>query len=114
MSFTQQEVVALLQTLPLTKQQAINASDLANALGYNPAPNQEKLRALIRFAINTGELIGSSNKGYWRISDRQELEEVLDSLEQRAQGTCDRRNNLIDNWNNQFQNQANRVPKDIL
>ena len=29
----------------------------------------------------------------------QELEEVLNSLEGRAQGTCDRRNSLLDSWN---------------
>ena len=60
---------------------------------------QEELRALIRMAIDNGELIGSSSSGYWIMDSLQELEEVLNSLEGRAQGTCDRRNSLLDSWN---------------
>ena len=36
---------------------------------------------------------------YWLLNSTAEINEVLDSLEQRAQGTCDRRNNLLASWN---------------
>lgn len=98
-NFSRSEINKLIAKLPKGKAKAINAPDLALQLGYSPAPNQEELRALIRQAINEGELIGSSNSGYWIIDTVFEVEEVLNSLEQRAQGVCDRRNNLLNSWN---------------
>ena len=35
----------------------------------------------------------------WKIGTVEELDNVLDSLESRARGVCDRRNNLLKNWN---------------
>lgn len=98
-TFTSADLVRLMSQIPKGKSSAISAPDLAVRMGLSPAPNQEELRALIRMAIDNGELIGSSNSGYWIMDSLQELEEVLNSLEGRAQGTCDRRNNLLDSWN---------------
>jgi hypothetical protein len=97
--FTSIEIKLLLAALPLGKINAIHAANLALKLGYSAAPNQEELRALIREAIDQGELIGSSNSGYWIMDSRAEVEKVLKSLKQRAQGVCDRRNNLLNSWN---------------
>lgn len=97
--FPRSEITRLVANLPTGKATAINAHDLATILGYSSAPNQEELRALIRQAIDEGELIGSNNSGYWLINSRIEIEDVLNSLEQRAQGVCDRRNNLLNTWN---------------
>lgn len=89
----------LMNALRKGKRNAIHAADLAVALGFNPAPNQEELRDFIRDAINNGALIGSSKLGYWEIDTLAELNEVLDSHEGRAQGVCDRRNALLATWN---------------
>ncbi|HET6402807.1 MAG TPA: hypothetical protein VFH95_15590 [Candidatus Kapabacteria bacterium] len=80
----------------------IGADKLADALGLPAEPNQELLRALIRNAIDAGELIGSRsgrNGGYWLIGSRAELEFVLKSLADRAEETLIRRNNLRKSWN---------------
>lgn len=98
-NFTQADINNLMSILQRGKQNAIHAVDLAIGLGYNPSPNQEDTRALIRYAIENGELIGSNNNGYWILDSVAEVDEVLDSLEGRAQGVCDRRNNIKDHWN---------------
>jgi hypothetical protein len=95
--------------LPFGKVNSINAPDLAKQLGYSSAPNQEELRALIRQAIDQGELIGSSRTGYWIMDSITEVEEVLNSLEQRAQGVCDRRNSLLNSWNDRNPNNTSRL-----
>ena len=112
--FTSAEIQRLISALPNGKRNAINAPNLADRLEYSPEPNQEELRALIRQAISQGEIIGSSRSGYWIIDSITEIEEVLDSLEQRAQGVCDRRNNLLDSWNNDNpQNISSRSHMDV-
>lgn len=95
--------------LPLGKANSINAPDLARQLGYSSTPNQEELRALIRQAINQGELIGSSRSGYWIMDSITEVEKVLNSLEQRAQGNCNRRNSLLNSWNAKNPNKTSRL-----
>ena len=100
-TFTPEEINALLNALSNRKEEAIKAPRLAQILGYSSRPNQERLRALIRQAIEEGHLIGSYRKGYWLIIRLDELNELLDSLEHRAQGTCLRRNHLLNAWNEQ-------------
>ena len=98
-TFTTNEISQLMSALGKGEVNAIHAADLAAVLGYSSRPNQEDLRELIRQAINQGELILSSNSGYYIPASLQEIEEVLNSLERCAQGTCDRRNSLLDSWN---------------
>lgn len=93
------EIKKLMSCLKNGESCAIQASDLSKQMGLDPSPNQESLRAIIRGAIDNGELIGSSRCGYWKIGTVEELDNVLDSLESRARGVCDRRNNLLKNWN---------------
>ena len=95
-TFTTNEISQLMSALGKGEVNAIHAADLAAVLGYSSRPNQEDLRELIRQAINQGELILSSNSGYYIPASLQEIEEVLNSLER---GTCDRRNSLLDSWN---------------
>lgn len=99
-NFTPKEVSKLISFLKKGMKNGIHAADLAGLMGYSTAPNQEELRELIRYAIDRGELIGSTpHHGYWLFASLSEVEEVLDSLEGRAQGVCDRRNALLDSWN---------------
>lgn len=115
MAFTLADVTKLINNIPIGKANAINAPDLAIKMGYSPAPNQEELRALIRFAIAQGELIGSSSSGYWIIDSVAELDEVLNSLEGRAQGTCERRNRILATWNATHpHNQSTLHPKNVM
>lgn len=96
------------------KRNAIQAADLARVLGFSPVPNQEDLRDFIREAINNGALIGSSKQGYWEIDTVDELNAVLDSLENRAQGVCVRRNALLTTWNRVHHNTpSNRQQKNV-
>lgn len=97
--FTSADIVRLMSALPLGKGNAIHAKHLATILGFSPLPNQEDLRALIRYARKHGELIGSNKQGYWKPDTIAELNQVLNSLERRAQKTCDRRNYLRNHWN---------------
>lgn len=115
MAFTLADVRTLVANIPVGKTNAINAPDLAIKMGYSPVPNQEELRDLIRYAIEQGELIGSSKSGYWIIDSVAELDEVLNSLEGRAQGTCDRRNRILATWNaKHLNNQSTLQPKNVV
>lgn len=93
------EIKKLVSYIPVGKANPINASELAERMGLPSEPNQEELRAIIRQAIAEGELIGSSSSGYWIVDSIEELNSVIDSLERRAQGVCDRRNKLLTSWN---------------
>lgn len=104
----------LMGALRKGKRNAIQAADLARVLGFSPEPNQDDLRDFIRDAINNGALIGSSKKGYWEIDTLDELNTVIDSLESRAQGVCDRRNALLGTWNREHPNNiSNRHQKNV-
>lgn len=110
-NFNPADVPNLMAELRVGRINARHAEDLAAALGYNPNPNQEDLRALIRYAIDQGEPIGSNSNGYWIMDSVQDVDRVLNSLEQRAQRTCDRRNNLRDTWNRMNPNNLTNLPK---
>lgn len=98
-TFTAQDVTKLMSALKKGKSNALTADVLSGLLALDPQRTNEPLRGLISFAIDQGELIGSNNSGYWIIDSVAELDEVLHSLERRAQGTCDRRNNIRASWN---------------
>lgn len=108
--FDDSEISRLLMYIPEGRNNAINAAELAAELGYSAHPNQEELRELIRQAIQRGALIGSSNVGYWIINSKDEAEEVLNSLQRRAQGVCERRNNLLAAWNRNYPEDVCTLP----
>lgn len=105
----------LMAALGKGRSNGTHAAELASALGFSPEPNQEELRAFIRSAINNGALIGSSPRnGYWEIDSVDELDMVLDSLEERAQEICERRNALLSNWNGTHPTSpSNQLPKNV-
>lgn len=112
--FTQADIANLMSKLAIHNQShPITAANLATAVGLSPAPNQEDLRELIRQAINSGYFIGSNNRGYFIIRTVAELDEVLDSLQRRAQGICDRRNELLNSWNAINMNNSILTPMDV-
>lgn len=112
--FSQAEISNLMTELSShNHSNPITAANLATAVGLSPAPNQEELRELIRQAINSGNFIGSNNKGYFIIKTVAELDDVLNSLQRRAQGNCDRRNELLSSWNATNKNKSTLVLMDV-
>ena len=71
---------------------ALQAKAISLKLGiYSFSSTQEKTRALIRTAIIDHDVpIGSSTKGYFLISSREELEQVVDQLITRSDGILER------------------------
>ena len=104
-NFTQAQRTQLLAILQIGKRNAINATNIAKALGFPTGGNQVKTRNLIRECIEIdGDLIGSSlskPRGFYLIDQtkKNELDSYLDSLENRAIDILRRREWLIHNWN---------------
>jgi len=79
-----------------------SSSEIRDALSLESGgPTNEHVRDLIRDMIfNHGCLIGSLmfRKGYWIISNKEELEMVKNHLNSRADGVRRRANILQQNW----------------
>ncbi len=59
----------------------------------------EYTRDIIRnLIINHNAVIGSDSRGYWIIQDEEELQNVIDSLNSRAQEIRERATALQSNW----------------
>ncbi len=91
---------------------AVRAVRLAQLLGYPTGGNQVQLRTLIKECIEVdGDLIGASTgrpAGFFIISILPELENYVDSLENRTRSDNNRRSALIASWNQNNNNQTNR------
>lgn len=94
---------ALIAALGPGCQNAIGARRLSLLLGYPTGGNQVQLRGLIKECIEVnGDLIGATTgrpAGFFIITNINELETYLDSLENRTRSDNDRRTALINNWN---------------
>jgi hypothetical protein len=103
-NYSQTQRQALLNALNNGRPQAIGAADLAAQLNYPVGGNQVHLRNLIKECIEVdGDFIGAATgqpAGFYIISTVAELEEYLDSLENRTRSNNERRSALINNWNN--------------
>ncbi|MGC4038853.1 MAG: hypothetical protein QM764_23045 [Chitinophagaceae bacterium] len=117
-NFTQTERTRLLQFLNYGIRTAVNAIAIANHMGYPIGGNQVKTRTLITECIeHDQDLIASTlkkSRGYYKIrrNNIQELNDYLDSLENRAREINNRRTNLINNWNAAVP--ANQTNRNIL
>ena len=114
-NFPQHERQDLLNNLGTGRANAIGARRLAQILGYPIGGNQVRLRSLIKECIEfDGDLIGAatvSPSGFFIISDLQELESYVDSLENRTRSDNQRRTALINSWN---RNNTTQTTKQIL
>ena len=62
-------------------------------------PTNEHIRDLIRdMILNHNSCIGSDNSGYWVIINEEELNSVVTSLRNRADGVLERAEALQRNW----------------
>ncbi len=94
----------ILSAIPKGKNNAMTAKNLSIKLGLPTNDTNFTLRKIIKVMVEEdGELIGSTTanpKGFFLINSKDELGSYLDSLEKRIEKTINRRNSLIDNWNN--------------
>lgn len=100
MANTDKEVQQLLEIIPFGKKNAIHAIDIAKELRYECGGNQVETRELIRYAIQKGHIILSTPKsGYWRSNLKQEIENCIKGLRNRAEDINKRSIELKENWN---------------
>lgn len=93
-------VAQLLAILPHSKSQAIHARDIARLLNLPIGGNEVETRDLIRDAIIQGNVILSTPKnGYWISNNKQETLRCIASLNNRSQEIADRCTALRDAWN---------------
>lgn len=94
-------VQQLLRIIPLGKQNAIHAEDIARQLNLPTDGNQVETRGLIREAIMAGYIILSIPVlGYWRSNDKREVQNYISSLDERAQEISNRSAAIKRAWNN--------------
>ena len=114
-NFTPQSRQILLLNLGQGRANAIGARRLAQVMGYPIGGNQVILRSLIKECIEIdGDLIGAVTgkpAGFFIISNLQELEVYLDTLESRTRSDNVRRSALIYSWN---QNNTGQTTRQIL
>ncbi|HCL06348.1 MAG TPA: hypothetical protein DHW64_10450 [Chitinophagaceae bacterium] len=111
-TFSNTERKKLLKYLYKGRANAIGAKKLATAMGYPIGGNQVKLRTLIKECIeHDKDLIGAATgkpAGFFLISSLNELEEYLDSLENRTRSDNTRRTALLTSWNKSKKNHTRR------
>tara|TARA_B100001989_G_C24335631_1_gene362328 strand:+ start:266 stop:577 length:312 start_codon:yes stop_codon:yes gene_type:complete len=95
------QLVAFLQT---GKRNAITAREIAEHFNISDGGVEVQTRDVIRMAIENGELIASTNQGFFLIENEEEYEEYIDSLESRRDEIANRITNLRNNWNNRGNN----------
>ena len=85
----------VLEGIRISSEDRITALELANFSGirvtHDTAP---KVRSYIRELIAEGNPIGSDTRGYYIITERDELEDVLESLQSRCDAIQERITNI--------------------
>lgn len=91
----------LLAILPNSRQNAIHAANIASQLGISDGGVEVEARTLIKAAIQNGHIIVSNTRaGYWLSSNKQEIQQYIYSLENRANETMRRAVGVKTAWNN--------------
>ncbi|MBN2733134.1 MAG: hypothetical protein JXR26_11955 [Balneolaceae bacterium] len=71
----------------------------------DPGRTQETIRTYVRELVNDGSvLIGSSQKGYFKIKSRKEAKQAIEYLQNRIPKLEERINELRKSWNSQNPN----------
>lgn len=95
----------LLDIIPVGKQYAIHAVEIAKQLNLPTKGNQVETRGLIREAILQGNIILSNPKiGYWLSNDKKEIATYIRSLNERSQEISERSNAIKQAWNSKNNN----------
>ncbi|QQS35347.1 MAG: hypothetical protein IPM56_13990 [Ignavibacteriales bacterium] len=90
----------LVRFLPRGSNNPITAREIAEHFNVSDEGVEVPIRAVIRTAIEEGELIGSNTNGFFRITTQDEYDSYLESLRRRQRGIGARIRNLQNNWEN--------------
>jgi hypothetical protein len=107
---TPQEIKDHINTIVTDSTGFITADEIYSTLTnqVDPGRTQETIRKYIREMVNTGEyLIGSSNNGYFKITNRVQALKAIQYLESRIPDLQARVNRIRQNWNHN--NPANTI-----
>lgn len=107
MAFNQNDVSNLISIIQnTTRNNPLTAFQIETALNqqfnFPVSGNQQRTRALIKYAIAHGYLIKSSTAnpaGFWLSNNKQEIERNIESLKNRAYRTTESAIRLKDTWN---------------
>ena len=106
MTFNQNDINNLLIVLQSGRQNVLTALQIEGALhqkfNFPISGNQSIARALIKFAVEKGNVIKSSTAnppGFWLSMDKHEIMKNIESLKKRAQKTQQSSDNLKATWN---------------
>jgi hypothetical protein len=110
MTAEQQAILTFLQQNASGSSNAIIADNIFLRITQQGLPlfegrTQEQVRGLIRDLVNNqSSLIGSGNRGYFAITSKDDVLSTIHNLESRSTKINERRQSLIDAWNNQNPN----------
>lgn len=100
---TKKEIKERIDIIISNKKDNITADEIYDSLlnKVDPGRTQETIRKYIREMVNSGEyLIGSSNKGYFKITSKKEVLNAIKYLENRIPNLQTRAKTLKQKWNN--------------
>ena len=110
MTAEQQAILTFLRQNASGSSNAITADEIYNQITQQGLPlfegrTQEQVRGFIRDLVNNqSSLIGSGNKGYYVITSKEDVSKAINNLESRSTKIDERKQSLIDEWNNQNPN----------
>lgn len=110
MTAEQQAILTFLQQNAAGNTNAITADEIFIRITQQGLPlfegrTQEQVRGFIRDLVNNqSSLIGSGNRGYYAIASKDDVLRAINNLESRSTKINERRQVLIDEWNNQNPN----------
>lgn len=102
MNITKQEIKTQISEIISSNPNPIISDEIYRLLQgrVEPGRTQETIRKYIREMVNSGDyLIGSSNKGYFKIRTLQQVQNAIDYLESRIPDLQNRANTIRQKWN---------------
>ena len=97
-------ITQLVSFLQNGKENAITAREIAEHFNISDGGVEVPIRDVIRDAIASGYMIGSTSQGFFLIENEVEYLEYISSLESRRDEIANRINNLRNNWENRGNN----------
>jgi len=90
---------AIIQAMPIGKENARHATDISNEVGLDPGTTNESLRGYIRKMIAEGSPLCSCSKGFFIPQNAKEFQEYVESLWDSIEGIQTRIRDLLRAWN---------------
>lgn len=102
MKITEEKLKDKINNIIKTQSNPITADNIFTYLTTNidPGRTQETIRKFIREMVSSGEyLIGSSNKGYFKIRTSEQAQDAIEYLRNRIPDLQSRANSIRETWN---------------